>query len=261
MTTFDETKVKRQSAGTASGGQFAEHTRSAPTTSLSSGPSVAFEHAAQVYANAVQGMHQQIVQEMRNRAPEGAHTVEVEIWREQEDVCYLFRGFRDQNGEEVHADSDTMALYETIAANIPYVSGAAEAGWNVSDDYLSLKLRESNAADDAFDDALTMFKLASLSSDAAQIAEADRRLHKAVEHKIKDLGQPLKDQGVAAIELDWGEGGGLWVKRAVDADGNQIVVTDDEVVNQIDFAASNIRNVNLLELSSAPGGAFTLSLN
>jgi DNA processing protein len=34
MSTFDETKVKRQSAGTASGGQFAEHTRSAPAGSL-----------------------------------------------------------------------------------------------------------------------------------------------------------------------------------------------------------------------------------
>lgn len=270
--TFTETLHPRGQAGNP--GQFREKTNDAPTGALIA-PSPGLAAADAQLAQAAQTVRREAVREMIRVAPDGAERIVFELYGEgdPETELFAFQCIEDADGEDIELSAELKSYYWDLGSRIDFEL-AEEDGFSRDNEMFVLDVPPTDPAKTAADlaDAITLLQFTTFNPGQITRAQADERVHAAAAAHIRAIAGKLSHP-VDRVILAHDAGVGLHLARTERADGTAVhdhqtyrhpaYAADVRLLDEITFAASNIRQPALAGIDSHPGGRglFALTLN
>lgn len=271
--TFNDAQHPRGQAGNP--GQFRVKTNAAPDGNLTVEPSPAFTAANDQFHAAQEALRHEVVREMVRSAPAGATAVHFELYSEGDPEAEMlaFSHFEDEAGEEIEISRELSNFYYDLASRVDYVN-ADEYGFVRDGEMFSLDIPPTDPAHTApaLQDAIELHRFVTFNASRERREETNRAVHTAAANHIRAIASKLHHP-VAAVVIGPSDGIGMSLSHTENAAGEPVHdhmtrrhpshAADRELLEEISFAASNIRNpawAGLAAASTTPGH-YSLPLN
>lgn len=270
--TFDDSLHPRGQAGNA--GQFRAKTNSAPSDTLTIEPSPSFAAADELFRTAEAQLRREAVREMIRQAPQRAAAIVFELYSEGDPDAEMlaFSHFADEDGEELDKpDRAITDLYYDLASRLD-AHELSEYGFTRDREMFTLEVPQTDPAETArrLEDAITLHQYVTFNATRQRREETDKVVHAAAVNHIRALASKLRHSADHVIVAS-GDGVGLHLMRTESADGRHVHdhttfahpshAADRPLLDEISFAASNIRTPALAGLTPIGNSTYRLLLN
>ena len=244
----------------ANAGQFRAKAHTAPDATL-------------VDSDADQVARREAVREMLRLAPDGADRIVYELYSEGgEDEQFAFQCISDADGEQLEISNALRDRYWALGDSIGHAQ-AEDAGFERDSEMFTLQVPVTDPAVSAaqLQDAIVMHQYVTfVPSGTLTRDEADRRVHIAAAAHIRAVAGKFH-RPVAKVYLARSGALGLSVHHTETAAGDTVhdqvnrshpaFAPDRPLLEEISFAASNLRRPEQVGLGRTSDGLYVLDLN